>query len=121
MLIPGDFSCGINTYVLQYDLHKRKEAAGIYNIALREKKRICKKILSLERAIAKLPEGKLILCFDGKKNYKWFRSDGHTKSYIRRRDRKLAEQLAYKQYLTHQHEALCHEKMAIDLYELEKY
>ena len=89
---------------------------NIYNIAIKEHKRINKKILHLQKTLAKLPEGKLVLCFDGKRNYKWFRSDGHTKSYIRRKDRWLAEQLAYKEYLTHQCEELCHEKMAIESY-----
>lgn len=88
----------------------------IYNTALKEHRRIEDKILRIEREVEKLPQGKLVICFDGKQNYKWFQSDGHTKSYIKRKDRRLAEQLAYKRYLTHQYKSLCREKLAIESY-----
>ena len=48
--------------------------------------------------------------------YKWFRSDGHKKEYIKKQDRKLAEALAKKKYLTLQLEETLHEKRAIQIY-----
>lgn len=82
----------------------------------KEHKRLEEEINNLQRELYKLPEGKLILCANGNGSCKWFRSDGHTKKYIKRNNRELAEQLAYKKYLMLRLEELCHEKMAIEFY-----
>ena len=64
----------------------------------------------------KLPEGKLVVCNNGKGRYKWFRSDGKNKYYIKKEDRKLAEQLAHKKFLTLQLEELTKKKIASEFY-----
>lgn len=57
----------------------------IYQKILEEYHFIQEEIQSLQRQIAKLPEGKLI-CSRGKNCSKWHRSDGHTKIYIPKKD-----------------------------------
>ena len=88
----------------------------IYERIINEQKKLERKINSIERKLKTFPEGKLILCADGKGKYKWFRSDGHRKEYIKKENRALAEQLAYKKHLTFQLEELIHEKRAIGFY-----
>lgn len=58
-----------------------------------------------------MPEGKLICC--GKKYYQ---SDGHKKTYIKKKDKVLAEKLAAKKYLSALLEDLEREKSATDMY-----
>ena len=45
-----------------------------------------------------LPLGNFVCCSSGGKS-KWYVSDGHTKTYIPKKDRKKAQNLAYKKYL----------------------
>ncbi len=45
-----------------------------------------------------MPEGQFVCC-SCQGRYKWFVSDGHTKSYISKKNRSYAEKLAYKRYL----------------------
>ena len=40
-----------------------------------------------------------MVCANGNRNPSWFWSDGKNKTYIKKKDRALAEQLAYKKYL----------------------
>ena len=70
-----------------------------------------KQIKQVKKQLKAMPEGKLICC----KN-KWYRSDGHKKTYIKKKDRQLAEQLAAKKYLFALLEDLEKEKSAIDMY-----
>lgn len=58
-----------------------------------------------------MPEGKLICCKDS-----WYRSDGHKKTYIKKKDKELAEILAIKKYLSTLLEDLEKEKCATDMY-----
>ena len=87
---------------------------------MKESQRLAKEINFIEQQLKHAPEGKLVLCFDGKKNYKWFQSQGqgqnYEKKYIKKEDRKLAEQLACKNYLTLRLEELMKEKRAADAY-----
>lgn len=92
----------------------------IYNKVLKERKRLEDKIEKTKEQLKYLPEGKLVLCFDGRHKYKWFHSDGHTKKYIMKKNRALAEKLAYKRYLTEQLALLGREKAAAEAY-LSKY
>lgn len=62
-----------------------------------------------------LPEGKLICC-QNQKYYKWFSSNGHEKTYIPKRNRALAEQLAAKKYLMAIIEDLKKEVEALNFY-----
>ena len=61
------------------------------------------------------PEGKLICCHHGK-YCKWYRSNGHTKTYIPKSNKALAEKLAVKKYLTSTLDDLIHEKTALAFY-----
>ena len=81
-----------------------------------ESQRLDEQINSLLSQISCLPEGKLVCTKDRNQCYKWYRSDGHESVYIRKKDRKLAEQLAIKKYLLLQLDDLQSEKRAIDYY-----
>ncbi len=81
----------------------------------KEYERLESRIAQVKQELTTLPEGKLI-CAQGNKCYKWYVSDGHRKTYLPKKERRLAEQLAYKKYLTLLLEELEHEKMAISFY-----
>jgi len=83
---------------------------------LQEYKRLEEKRNDIQKQLKKLPEGKLVLCANGKYRESWFWSDGHTKEYIKKKDRKLAEKLAYKKFLTLQLEEIKQEMRAINFY-----
>lgn len=80
-----------------------------------EKKRLDTKIKSLKNELQKLPDGHLV-CSRNENRYKWYHSDGKTKSYIPKANRPLAEQLAIKKYLSLSLEDLENEANAIDFY-----
>lgn len=82
---------------------------------LAEKERLKSQINSLQEQLATFPEGKLICTHNGKYQ-KWYQSIGSTQTYIPKKERPLAEQLATKKYLTLLLSNLLHELEAIDLY-----
>lgn len=82
---------------------------------LAESRRLEKEISSLQAQLKTFPSGKLI-CTHNKNYLKWFHSDGHTQTYIPKKNRKYAEQLAIKKYLSAMLDDLTHEKRAIDFY-----
>lgn len=73
-------------------------------------------ISKISNTLASLPDGKLLLCSDGRGHQKWFRSDGHKKVYLKKSQKNLAQELAYKKYLSFQLEEFLHEKRAIEFY-----
>lgn len=87
----------------------------IYEKILREKQRLEKKVKDLQLQIKELPEGKLICASNGKWR-KWYISDNHKSTYLPKKERKVAEQLALKKYLSQQLENTIREKDAINLY-----
>lgn len=87
----------------------------LYERILREYKRLAKELEELKEEILSLPEGKLICCHDGTKT-KWYRSDGHKKTYLSKKNRSLAMKLARKKYLILKVEELEKEKRALDFY-----
>lgn len=87
----------------------------IHEKVLAESKKIDEQILAIEAQCTKLPPGKLV-CSHNQNRYKWYQSDGHTKTYIPKANRKLAEQLAIKKYLSLSLEDLKKEKRAIQFY-----
>lgn len=93
-----------------------KRRITIYEKMLNEYERLEKKLVQIQKQIKKLPEGKLILCTNGKNNVSWFRSDGHKKDYIKKEEIALAQKLAYKKFLTIQLEEIKHEMRAIKFY-----
>lgn len=80
-----------------------------------ESQRLEQQISHLESRLDQFPSGNLICCHY-QNRCKWYHSDGHHKTYIPKRDRRLAQQLALKKYLTLQLEDLLAEKKAIQSY-----
>lgn len=80
-----------------------------------EQKRLEKQINSIQTQLKSFPEGKLICTCNGNR-YKWYLSDGHTLTYLPKKERLLAEQLATKKYLTCLLKDLQDEKTALDYY-----
>lgn len=87
----------------------------LYEKIINERQQLESKISTLQEQLKEFPEGKLICAANGK-HTKWYRSSGHKPSYLPKSERKLAEQLARKQYLSIQLENLLREKDAIDSY-----
>lgn len=73
------------------------------------------KIRDLKSQINNLPKGKLICSRNGN-YYKWYHYIKHNKNYIPKKNRLLAEQLAYKEYLSNQLKDLSNEQSAISQY-----
>lgn len=74
------------------------------------------KSVDIKRKIQTLPDGKLLLCSNGSNKISWFKSNGSTKIYIKKKDIKLAQKLAYKKFLTIQLEDIMHEMRTIKFY-----
>ena len=87
----------------------------IYEKMYAERQRLEQEITSLQARISGLPEGKLVCARNGSYT-KWYRSDGHHSTYLPKKEKELAEQLAAKKYLQMQLEELLQEKKAIDFY-----
>ena len=60
---------------------------------------------TIQNQLQKLPPGKLICSRNGT-TVKWYQGDGHSKTYIPKANRTLAEQLALKKYLQQQEQIL---------------
>lgn len=82
---------------------------------LAERDRLSAEISSIQSQLKNLPQGKLI-CAKSRNNVKWYLSDGHTQIYLPKRNRKLAEQLALKKYLSALEKNYLQERTAIDFY-----
>ena len=87
----------------------------LYQRILSESKCLDEQIQATHQHLSRLPEGNLLCTHDGKYR-KWYRSDGHHQTYIPKKNRKLAEQLALRKYLSLHIEDLTHEKKALDFY-----
>ena len=71
----------------------------IYDKIVSEYQHYESQIQRIEKQLESLPKGKLI-CSKDHNHYKWYCSDGHSKTYIPKKDRSVAEQLAKRKYLT---------------------
>ena len=87
----------------------------IYQQILLEYRRLEKKIAKIKKKLALFPPGKL-LCAKDRQYCKWYQSDGKTKKYIPKHERKIAEQLAQKRYFTCLLEDLEKERNALSYY-----
>ncbi|MBE5881248.1 MAG: ATPase [Lachnospiraceae bacterium] len=76
---------------------------------------IQKQISDIRKQINNLPKGKLVCARNGT-YYKWYRSTGKKNIYISKKNRHLAQQLAWKTYLSHLLEDKIKEKNAIQFY-----
>ena len=70
---------------------------------------------TIQKQLQKLPPGKLI-CSRNRTTVKWYQGDGHSKTYIPKANRTLAEQLALKKYLQQHEQILLQEQAAITAY-----
>lgn len=87
----------------------------IYNKSLEKHHQLEQHIQALQVQLENFPDGKLICCHHGSE-CKWYRSDGHVKTYIPKSNKSLAEQLAIKKYLSLLLDDLSHEKRALEFY-----
>lgn len=87
----------------------------LYESICSENIRLEQEIKSIESTLKSLPEGKLV-CTQSGKYTKWYQSDGHQLTYIPKRNKALAEQLAVKNYLSLTLEELLQEKRALNFY-----
>lgn len=106
------------TYISYYViilLEHRKEDFRIYEQMLSAYHALEQKLSLLQSQLEDLPEGKLICSHNGPYS-KWYRSNGQNKTYISKKNRCLAEQLALKKFLSLQIQAIQKEKRAIQFY-----
>lgn len=87
----------------------------LYQRIFNEYLHLQQQIHDVQEKLKTFPDGKLI-CARGNNCFKWYKSDGHNKVYIPKKERVLAEQLAAKKYLSLLLEDLEHEKMALEFY-----
>ena len=87
----------------------------LYDKALQERQRIQSQITAIQHQLKRLPDGKII-CSQNDNRVKWYISDGHTKTYLPKKQRSLAEQLAAKKYLSLVLDDLLHEQRALNFY-----
>lgn len=87
----------------------------IYKTIIQEYERIIDEINSIKLQLETFPEGHF-LCTRNQNRYKWYHCINHHRTYIPKRDRAFAEQMATKQYLRLRLDYLQHEKEALTLY-----
>lgn len=87
----------------------------LYERIQKEYTKLQDQIADLQNKFQFLPPGKLI-CAKNKNGCKWYQSDGHTKQYIPKSNRPLAEQLALKKYYSLELDELLQESNALSLY-----
>lgn len=87
----------------------------VYERMLAESQRLEKEIQSIEEQLKVLPKGNLFCARNGN-HFKWYRSNEHNQTYIPKKERTLAEQLATKKYLLLLLKEIKNEKLAIDNY-----
>lgn len=87
----------------------------LYEKILYERQKIEEQIKNMQNQLQEMPEGKLISASNGS-GYKWYVSDGHCTTYLPKKERQLAEKLAYKKYLSLRLKDLLQEKTALDFY-----
>lgn len=96
-------------------LGSRRGFITIYKRIFEEHKRLENQIHVLQNQLRDLPEGKLI-CTKNGNTYKWYVSDGHKMTYIPKKNKKYAEQLAIRKYISTELDKLLKEKRAIEYY-----
>ena len=68
---------------------------SFYETMLLQQKQLQQKLTDIQKQLQQLPEGKLICTRCGNRT-KWYRSDGHTKTYIPKDQKPYASQLAIR-------------------------
>ena len=78
-------------------------------------KQIDQQIQTIDEKLKKAPSANLICAKNGNA-YKWYQTDGKNRQYLPKSQRRLAEKLATKKYLSLLKDDLIREKNAIRLY-----
>ena len=81
---------------------------------LGRRKELDENISAIQQKLLNYPDGKLI-CTQNGKYIKWYHSDGHIQTYIPKKKREYAEQLAAKKYWSLRMEELVREQRAKEL------
>ena len=97
----------------------KKGGVFIYEKMLKHREMLKTKLDKIKNQFANLPQGKLIIS-KSKGYVRFFESDGHNKTYLKKGDQKTIQKLVYKKLLLLQIEDISQEMEAIDLY-LDKY
>lgn len=87
----------------------------VYEQMISESQNLGKQIESIHSQLSHYPDGKLICTRNGT-HYKWYHSNHSTSTYIPKKKRDFAEQLARKKYLSLLLKELIQEKKAVDSY-----
>ena len=87
----------------------------LYDEILREREKLQQYQDEIHMQLKNLPQGSFICSHNGNRT-KWYESDGKTKKYIPKKERHLAEQLAFKKYLSLTSDYLANEIRALDYY-----
>lgn len=87
----------------------------IYERILAERQYLSEQIHDLESNLKTFPEGNLICARNGNR-FKWYQSVNHSPTYLPKKERKLAEQLAAKKYVSLLLQDLRNEIKALDSY-----
>lgn len=87
----------------------------LYENIISKLQRLEQEIKSIETNLNSLPTGKLICAKCGKYT-KWYQSDGHHSTYLPKKEKALAQQLAYKKYLSLKLKEIKQEKSALAFY-----
>ena len=82
---------------------------------LDRRNKLDEKISAIQQKLLNYPDGKLI-CTQNGKYHKWYHSDGHIQTYIPKKKREYAEQLAAKKYWSLRLEELIRERQATEAY-----
>lgn len=78
-------------------------------------KTVIRQIKEIDNQLKVLPPGFLFITHS-KKYFNWYHSDNHIQTYIPKKQRKFAEKLAYKKFLSLRRSNLLQEKKAIEAY-----
>lgn len=87
----------------------------IYHAMCSESQRLDEQIKSLQAQLKTFPDGDFF-CSQNNRYFKWYQVINAKSLYIKKSNHSLAEQLAFKKYLSLQLDDCLHEKNAIDFY-----
>ncbi|MGN0158933.1 MAG: ATPase [Brotaphodocola sp.] len=87
----------------------------LYERIRKEHERLKEKINKLQNQLQSFPDGNLVCCNHGTL-CKWYHNNGHSRTYIPKSKRHMAEQLAIKKYLSCLLSDLTQEMKALDAY-----
>ena len=85
----------------------------IQHLMITRKKELSQEITQIKQQLLSLPE-QFLICAKNGNHFKWYQSDGHHCSYLPKKHRSYAEQLARRRYFNTRLRYLQEEKQAVD-------